>query len=130
MVVLVVLPLLASLPALLAQDPETNRVGRLAFGLGYLPLGLALLVRLDMAPGGGPGLLLLLGLAVAQSHVGAFSLGRLFGRRRLATRLSPSKTWAGVVGNCHECSPLQRTAVSRVGNVLRSSGNGSPPQAP
>ncbi|MFQ5878937.1 MAG: phosphatidate cytidylyltransferase, partial [Dehalococcoidia bacterium] len=29
----------------------------------------------------------------------AFSCGKLFGRRQLAPRLSPNKTWAGVGGN-------------------------------
>jgi phosphatidate cytidylyltransferase len=74
-------------------------VTRLAFGLWYLPLGLALLVVLEQAPRAGPGLLLSVALAVALSDVGAFAIGRLCGRRRLAPALSPSKTWAGLVGN-------------------------------
>jgi len=98
---LVLLPLLASLPALLAQDVEhgIGRLGRTGFGLWYLPVSLSLLVLLGRDPRGGPGLLLALGLAVALSDVGAFTAGRLFGRRPLAPRLSPSKTWAGVLGN-------------------------------
>jgi phosphatidate cytidylyltransferase len=95
------LPLVASLPAMLAGDAEhgLTRVARLAFGLWYLPLSLGLLPLLDRDPRGGPGLLLALGLAVALSDVGAFAFGRLFGRRALAPRLSPSKTWAGLLGN-------------------------------
>lgn len=98
---LLVLPLLASLPALLAQDVErgTERLGRAAFGAWYLPGVLSLLVLLARHPRGGPGLLLAVGLGVALSDVGAFTLGGLFGRRALAVRLSPSKTWAGVLGN-------------------------------
>jgi phosphatidate cytidylyltransferase len=43
--------------------------------------------------------LLLVGLAVAMSDVGAFTIGRLLGRRPLAPQLSPSKTIEGVAGN-------------------------------
>jgi phosphatidate cytidylyltransferase len=95
------MPLAASLPAMLAGDVKHGfaRVARLAFGLWYLPLLLGLLPLLDRDPRGGPGLLLTLGLAVALSDVGAFAFGRLFGRRALAPRLSPSKTWAGLLGN-------------------------------
>jgi phosphatidate cytidylyltransferase len=97
----VLLPLLATLPSLLTQDAERGltRVTRLAFGLFYVPLNLALLVVLDRATEAGPGLVLSVALAVALSDVGAFTIGRLFGRRRLAAGLSPSKTWAGLVGN-------------------------------
>jgi phosphatidate cytidylyltransferase len=98
---LVLLPLLASLPALVQQDVEhgVRRVGRLGFGLWYLPVTLSLLVLLERHPRGGPGLLLALGLAVALSDVAAFSVGKLVGGPRLAPILSPGKTWAGVVGN-------------------------------
>ena len=98
---LLLLPLGASLPALLAGDVERGlgRLGRLAFGLWYLPVLLGLPALLARDPRGGPGLLLALGLAVALSDVGAFTAGRLFGGRRLAPRLSPSKTWAGALGN-------------------------------
>jgi phosphatidate cytidylyltransferase len=48
---------------------------------------------------GGPGLLLVLGLAIAVSDIGAFTAGRLFGRHQLAPVVSPNKTWEGVVGN-------------------------------
>lgn len=99
--VVVVLPLLASLPAVLNQDASHGfeRAARLLFGLGYLAVGLSLLVRLDVAPNAGSGVLLAVALAVALSDVGAFCVGRRLGRRLLAPRLSPSKTWAGVVGN-------------------------------
>ncbi len=47
---------------------------------------------------GGPGLLLALGLAVALSDVGAFIVGKALGRHKLAPKLSPGKTWEGVMG--------------------------------
>jgi len=95
------LPLGASAPALLGQDAEhgLQRVTRLAFGLWYLPGTLATMVLLEGHPHGGPALLLALGLAVALSDVGAFTLGRLLKGPQLAPRLSPNKTWAGVLGN-------------------------------
>ena len=46
-----------------------------------------------------PGLLLVLGLATALSDVGAFTVGKLFGRHRLSPVVSPNKTWEGVIGN-------------------------------
>jgi phosphatidate cytidylyltransferase len=99
LVLVLVLPLVATLPALLEQDAESGRprVAGLAFGLLYVPVPLSLLVALDRTAG--PGLVLSLALAVALSDVGAFTFGRLFGRRPLAPRLSPSKTWAGLAGN-------------------------------
>jgi phosphatidate cytidylyltransferase len=42
---------------------------------------------------------LALGVACAFSDVGAFVVGRTFGRTPLAPRLSPNKTREGVVGN-------------------------------
>ncbi len=58
--------------------------------------GLALAADLD-----GPGIALFVAVAVAcaGADVGAFVVGRRFGREPLAPRLSPSKTRAGVAGN-------------------------------
>ncbi len=47
----------------------------------------------------GLALVVALGVACAFSDVGAFIVGRRFGRTPLAPRLSPAKTRAGVVGN-------------------------------
>ena len=98
---LLALTLALSVPVLLGQDVErgVQRLTRLVFGVWYLPIALSALVLLARDVRGGPGLLLALGLAVALSDVGAFATGRMWGRRALAPRLSPSKTWAGVVGN-------------------------------
>ena len=37
-------------------------------------------------------------IAVKSGDVGAYTLGRLFGRRKMAPRLSPGKTWTGAFG--------------------------------
>lgn len=93
--VLTVIPLAATMPALIEQDVENGirRVTSLAFGLWYLPISLSLMVRLS------PGVLLAIALGVALSDIGAYTFGKLFGQRWLAATLSPSKTWAGVAGN-------------------------------
>jgi phosphatidate cytidylyltransferase len=46
-----------------------------------------------------PGLVLVVGLGVALSDVGAFCLGKALAGPKLAPHLSPSKTWSGVLGN-------------------------------
>ncbi len=62
--------------------------------LGWLPAHLILL-----SASKAPALVLLVGLGVALSDVGAFCAGKLLGGPKLAPRLSPGKTWGGVLGN-------------------------------
>ena len=70
-----------------------------AFGFAYLPLLLGHLVLIHTWIPGGPGVLLVLGLATALSDVGAFMVGKMFGSHRLSPTVSPNKTWEGVAGN-------------------------------
>lgn len=96
-----VLSLLAlAVASFVRSDGDEVRAMALAFlGVAYIPLLLAHAVLLTSRIEGGGDLLLTLGLAVAMSDVAAFVFGKLFGRRRLAPRLSPNKTWAGACGN-------------------------------
>lgn len=57
----------------------------------------ALLSALQAAPGGPPWVLMLLAVIWA-ADISAYFVGRRFGRRRLAPRISPGKTWAGLGG--------------------------------
>jgi phosphatidate cytidylyltransferase len=99
-----ILPLLliaATLQPLLTQDVHggTRWLALSAFGFAYLPLLLDHVLLIDAWLPGGTGLLLVLGLAIALSDVGAFTVGKLLGRHRLTPIVSPNKTWEGVAGN-------------------------------
>jgi phosphatidate cytidylyltransferase len=99
-----VLPLLliaATLQPLLTQDVHGGMrwLALSALGFAYLPLLLGHMLLIDVWLPGGPGLLLVLGLAIALSDVGAFTAGKLFGRHRLSPVISPNKTWEGAAGN-------------------------------
>ena len=93
--------LVATLPPLFAQDCEKGAT-RLAFtglGFAYIPWLLTYVWLLREHTFGGPGVLLALGVAVAASDVGAFVVGNAVRSAKLAPRLSPNKTVAGVGGN-------------------------------
>jgi len=70
-----------------------------ALGWGYIAWFLAHMLLIHKSIDGGSGILLAVGLAVAMSDVGAFVLGRSFGRHKMAPRISPNKTWEGTAGN-------------------------------
>lgn len=87
-------------PILLAREGQGVRhLAFAAFGWGYIAWFLAHLVLTDRAIPGGPGILLAIGLGTALSDVGAFVVGKRFGRHQLAPRLSPKKTIEGTAGN-------------------------------
>ncbi len=90
---------LLALPPAPGKAVEQRFSGALAglwgsFYIGWLP---AYLLLLSM--GKAPGLLLVVGLGVALSDVGAFCAGKALGGPKLAPMLSPNKTWGGVLGN-------------------------------
>ncbi len=81
--------------------------GRAIRDLGYAAVG-AVMVTVLLAHGvalvavhgaDGSSLFVALAAACAASDIGAFMVGRTFGRHALAPRLSPNKTAEGVVGN-------------------------------
>jgi phosphatidate cytidylyltransferase len=91
----------ATVPAVAGQDVDAGirHTAYALLGFVYLPWLLGFLLLLRAHPAGGPGLVLALGMAVAMSDVAAFAAGRVLGRRPLAPRVSPTKTWGGVAGN-------------------------------
>jgi phosphatidate cytidylyltransferase len=102
---------LVAMAAFVLPDPRDGLATWLTtvFGALYASL-LAFVVRLgDIAPavpatapfaglGAERGWIVLLVLAVWSYDTGAFFVGRQFGRARFLEHLSPSKTWAGLIG--------------------------------
>jgi phosphatidate cytidylyltransferase len=87
----------ALLWVLFAPTHGTRAAAALAGLLTLLPTGIALL-RIDLGfVRGAQWTLFILALAFA-ADTGAFFAGRAFGRSPLAPRVSPHKTWEGVLG--------------------------------
>ena len=100
-----ILPLLLLMIATLQPlffGSSQSGVRNLAFGAlgwGLIAWFLAHLVLTLNHIDEGSRMLLILGLAVALSDVGAFVAGKAIGKHKLAPRLSPNKTWEGVLGS-------------------------------
>ncbi len=110
-----------SLSPVAAETEVAQRFGPMLSGLwgylylGWLPAHLVALSNLRFTiydlrlgnsvqssivnPQSSIGLVLAVALGVAMSDVGAFCTGKLLGGPKLAPRLSPNKTWGGVLGN-------------------------------
>jgi phosphatidate cytidylyltransferase len=102
---------LSAVAAFTRQDPRDGLATWMAtvFGALYVSL-LAFVIRLGHAgppvPAGAPleilgperGWIVLLILAVWSYDTGAYLVGRQFGREKFLTHISPSKTYAGLIG--------------------------------
>jgi phosphatidate cytidylyltransferase len=81
------------------QELSVRHLAFAVLGWGYIAWFLAHFMLIDKYVAGGIGILLALGFGTALSDVGAFVVGKRFGKRKLAPHLSPNKTWAGALGN-------------------------------
>lgn len=72
--------------------------GLLAFAIPYVGIGSLALVWLRERPEVGLGLLAYLLLVIWATDIGAYAAGRTIGGPKLAPRISPKKTWAGLLG--------------------------------
>lgn len=87
-------------PLLLPRSQRSVRHFAFAvLGWGYIAWFLAHMMLIDKYIPDGVGILLAIGLGTALSDVGAFTVGKRFGRHKMAPTLSPNKTWEGVIGN-------------------------------
>jgi phosphatidate cytidylyltransferase len=91
-----------------------QQVSTLLCGFAVLAPAFVALARLQVSDGfaRGPFIVLWLVLMVCAADIGAYFAGRKFGRRKLAPRVSPGKTWEGAVGG------LLATAAVALGGAL------------
>ena len=80
----------------LGNDGVLANCGISCFSLLYLGLlgAFVLGIRVDE----GPWAFLMFILVVKSSDIGAYTFGKMFGRHKLSPRVSPKKTWEGLVG--------------------------------
>jgi len=91
------------------------------FGLIYIAYPLTLIPLLSKQEDG-PALVLFLMVCVWAGDIAALYLGRAFGKRKLAPRLSPGKTWIGSIASIFG-SMLAAGLVIYISNVLIARGN-------
>ncbi|WP_029008145.1 phosphatidate cytidylyltransferase [Azospirillum halopraeferens] len=86
--------------ALAGVVTATAGMGRwlVGFGVPYVAAGVLALDWLREAPEAGLALFLFVLLTVWATDIGAYAAGRSIGGPRLAPRISPKKTWAGLLG--------------------------------
>lgn len=91
------------------------------FGLIYIAYPLTL-IPLLWSKENGPTLVLFLMLSVWVGDTAALYVGRAIGKRKLAPRLSPGKTWAGSIASITG-SVLIAFALAEAANALNARGN-------
>jgi len=91
-------------PALGGEATLVHVLAKALLGLGLMISTWLALVVLHSRPDQGPHWVLYVLVLVWVADSGAFFAGRQFGRNKLAPRVSPGKTWEGVLGALSACS--------------------------
>lgn len=82
-----------------ARGEGVRHLAFAALGWGYIAWLLGFLALIYKYTTDGLGVLVAVVMAVALSDVGAFTVGKMFGKHKLAPKISPNKTVEGLVGN-------------------------------
>ena len=80
------------------RNVGVGKASVLAAGVVYIGLGTLALVHLREIPEAGFAALVWLMVGIWASDSGAYAAGKIIGGPRLAPRVSPNKTWAGLAG--------------------------------
>ncbi len=90
----------AAVGLLIFSVARGHRAVLLTLGVFYVGVPGVLTIWLRNLPDTGQTYFIALLLAVWATDTGAYLMGTAFGGRKLIPQLSPSKTWAGLVGGC------------------------------
>lgn len=85
---------------------DFEKAGWVALGLPYMGGGCLALLAVRMMPDYGLGLMLYLLVVVWGTDIGAYFCGRAIGGPKLLPQVSPSKTWAGLLGGMASAAAL------------------------
>ncbi|WP_198045858.1 phosphatidate cytidylyltransferase [Novosphingobium aquimarinum] len=107
-----------SVLVLLFREKGTRRNLWRVFGAIYCAIGAAVLIALRDSQAGIFSVLMLLG-AVIGTDVFAYFSGRTFGGPKIAPRISPSKTWAGLIGGAFGASLVMWLLIVTMGEGNR-----------
>ena len=83
---------------LLARDGFIRDIAASALIIAYIPL-MGVFIPLMMAEPGGTRRIIAVVACVVASDTGAYAVGSLLGRHKMAPHISPSKTWEGFAGS-------------------------------
>ncbi|MBF0372671.1 MAG: phosphatidate cytidylyltransferase, partial [Alphaproteobacteria bacterium] len=88
----------------------------LAWGVLYIGIPVTSLVWLRGLPEGGRAALIWLFLVIWATDIGAYAAGRSIGGPLLAPRVSPKKTWAGLIGGMISAAVVGAVAARLLGH--------------